>query len=238
MARDGKMYVKEIHSRYLNETMLLKIYEPEHFSAMHETNICLMQDGDDYYQIGRVATISDALHDDYEIVNAYFVGIHYIDRFDRLKKYHPDGEQFEAYRDFLAYEVVPFIDTLVPINPLGTKRTLIGDSLAGTIGLMTASKHPSLFHKVLMQSPLVNDLVLAAAVDIMALEIYHSIGLSEEDVSTTAGDRVDFLVPNRQLQAILRKNITQYHYEEIDEGNHTWKYWQKELPDALSMILT
>lgn len=238
MARKGKMYDKEIKSSYLKETMLLKIYEPEQFSSIHETNICIMQDGDDYYQLGRLATVSDALHEDYDIVNTYFVGIHYIDRSDRLKKYHPDGEQYEAYKNFLAFEVVPLIEELVPINPLGIKRTLIGDSLAGTIALMTAIAHPTIFTKVLMQSPLVNDAVLEAAEDIEGLEIYHSIGLDEKAVDTTADGRVDFLEPNRKLHDIISEKTSVYHYQEITDGNHTWKHWQIELPEALSTLLS
>ena len=61
-----------------------------------------MQDGDDYFQLGSVATLSDKLHEKYEIINTTFVGIHYINRFDRLKKYHPHGEQYEAYIRFLS----------------------------------------------------------------------------------------------------------------------------------------
>src|SRR5690625_5883037 len=99
MARKGTMFDKEIESVFLKEKMIVKIYEPEQYDPIYETNICIMQDGDDYFQLGRIATLSDELHDEYEIVNTYFVGIHYIDRYDRLKKYHPDGEQNEAYID-------------------------------------------------------------------------------------------------------------------------------------------
>lgn len=237
MARNGNMYDKTIQSNYLKEEMIVKIYEPERFDSLYETNVCIMQDGDDYFQLGRVATVSDKLHDEFDIVNAFFVGIHYIDRFDRLKKYHPSGEQYAAYKKFLAKEVVPLIDQLVPINPLGMKRTLIGDSLAGTIALMTAMDYPELFHKVLIQSPLVNETVLQEATTIEGLEIYHSIGLDEENVKTSYGDIVDFVTPNKQLQATLQKKIATYHYKEIETGKHTWKQWQKELPHALSLLL-
>ena len=93
MARKGKMYDIQIESTFLQETMTVKIYEPEQYNSLYENQIVIMQDGDDYFQLGRVATVSDEMHDDYELSNTVFVGIHYIDRFDRLKKYHPDGEQ-------------------------------------------------------------------------------------------------------------------------------------------------
>src|SRR5699024_8141600 len=97
MARKGTMYDKQIRSISLQEEMTVKIYQPEEINPLYETKVCLMQDGNDYYQLGRVATVSDRLHEDGSIVNTVFVGIHYIDRADRLKKYHPKGEQFQAY---------------------------------------------------------------------------------------------------------------------------------------------
>jgi|SRR5690625_3383994 len=240
MARKGTMFDKEIESVFLKEKMIVKIYEPEQYNPIYETNICIMQDGDDYFQLGRIATLSDELHDEYEIVNTYFVGIHYIDRYDRLKKYHPDGEQNEAYMKFLTEEVVPLIDETIPLNPLGVKRTLMGDSLAATLALMTALKFPSLFHKVILQSPFVDDTVIQVAQnsDNHLLEIYHSIGLLEESVPTTELGKVDFVIPNQDLQKVLSKSFSNYIYKEIDEGNHTWKYWQQELPEVLMKMFS
>ena len=232
MARKGKMYDKQIESTFLKETMTVKIYEPEQYNPLYENQIVIMQDGDDYFQLGRVATISDKMHDDYELSNTVFVGIHYIDRFDRLKKYHPEGEQFEAYKSFLMKEVVPLIKDICPLNPLGTTYALMGDSLAGTIALMTAMDAPEIFSKIVLQSPLVNDDVLAAASKatmIKDIEIYHSIGLEETNVETTNDGHVDFLTPNRALQEQLKQQVSNYTYKEIEGGNHTWKFWQNEM---------
>lgn len=241
MARQGKMYDKEIQSVYLKENMTIKIYEPQNFNSLYESNVCIMQDGDDYFQLGRIATVSDKLHEDEEIVNTFFVGIHYIDRYDRLKKYHPSGEQFAAYKQFLTKEVVPLLNNILPINPLGTVRTLMGDSLAGTIAFMTATEHPDIFHKIIMQSPLINDAVLKVANDTkvtQSIEVYHSIGLNELAVPTTEDGEVDFLTPNRQLAKTLKNKWNSYDYREIEDGNHTWKYWQAELPNILIHMLS
>src|SRR5690625_1729245 len=153
MARKGNMFDKSIKSDFLHEEMIVKIYEPEQFNSLYENKVCIMQDGDDYYQLGRVATLSDQLHESGDLVNTTFVGIHYVDRFDRLKKYHPDGEQFEDYIHFLTEEVVPLLNEIVQLNPLGTERTLMGDSLAGTLALLCSLRHPTLYHNVIMHSP-------------------------------------------------------------------------------------
>lgn len=198
-----------------------------------------MQDGNDYYQIGRVATLSDRLHSDMGISNTIFVGIHYQDKFDRWKKYHPDGEQNKAYIKFLVHEVVPFLDDLLPTYNMGQTRTLMGDSLAGTLALLTAFKYPNTFGKVIMQSPYVNETVLKTIKQtdaIQPIDIYHTIGQDETAVSLSNGNTENFINPNRELKELLyNKNVT-YHYHEITNGEHTWKYWQKDLPNALESM--
>src|SRR5699024_7910266 len=85
MARLGKMVNKHIKSEFLQEEKQVKIYLPETFDNLYETKCCFMQDGDDYFKMGRVATLSDNLHENGAIQNTVFIGIHYEDRHDRLK---------------------------------------------------------------------------------------------------------------------------------------------------------
>ncbi|WP_164670398.1 alpha/beta hydrolase [Virgibacillus doumboii] len=236
MGRKGTMIDKEINSSYLNETMTLKIYQPESFSPLYKYHICIMQDGDDYYQLGRVATLSDRLHGNEEINNTVFVGIHYQDKYDRRTKYHPSGEQQQAYIKFLVHEVMPFLDDLLPTYHMGQSRALMGDSLAGTLALMTALKYPNTFGKVIMQSPYVDETVkqsVQEAKDMYAIDIYHTIGSAETEVDTTDGKKSDFLTPNRELNDLLAKKGMSYTYYELENGEHTWKYWQKDLKHAL-----
>src|SRR5699024_11548508 len=108
---------------------------------LEKYHICIMQDGDDYYQMGRLATVSDELHENFENESTIFVGIHYEDRFDRRKKYHPSGEQNEAYIKYLSHEVGSLIDEFLPNLHNEQTRTLMGDSHAGTLQLMTADKY-------------------------------------------------------------------------------------------------
>lgn len=239
MQRKGKMTEKQIDSTYLGETMTLKIYQTENYSSLYKYNLCIMQDGNDYFQLGRTATFSDRLHEAGKLENTIFVGIHYLDKFDRRKKYHPSGEQNEAYIKFLAKEVVPFLDDAFPTYLMGQTRALMGDSLAGTLALMTALKYPHTFGKVVMQSPYVDETVLQAVENanfMDGMEIYHTIGTAETAVKTTDDKISDFLEPNRRLHEIISKQNTTYTYHELPDGEHTWKYWQKDLPNALQAI--
>ncbi|WP_067729614.1 alpha/beta hydrolase [Oceanobacillus damuensis] len=239
MGRKGKMVEREIESRYLNETMTIKVYQPESFSSMYKYSICIMQDGDDYFQMGRIATLSDRLHESKEITNTVFAGIHYEDRYDRREKYHPSGEQNEAYTKFLIHEVVPLLDEMIPTYHMGQSRALMGDSLAGTLALMTAINYPNTFGKVVMQSPYVDGKVMETvknAKDLHSIDIYHTIGEKETVVTTTDGDKADFLKPNRELHELLESKGSTYYYNEIESGEHTWKYWQKDMPRVLTTM--
>lgn len=238
IARKGKMIIKEVDSSFLQEVMTLKVYKPETFSPLYKYHICIMQDGDNYYQIGRVATLSDELHETEKITNTIFVGIHFIDKFDRRKKYHPNGKQQQTYIKFLIHEVVPLLDEILPTYHMGQSRALLGDSLAGTLALMVAVKYPNTFGKVIMQSPYVNKKVLQTVEDaknLDSIDIYHTIGTKETKVRTKEG-LVDFVKTNRQLNDLLQKRDTNYMYNEIPNGDHTWKNWQKNLPRALETM--
>ena len=241
MGRKGKMQDHLLKSEYLAESIEITWYLPENFSSMSPYHTCLMQDGDDYFQMGRVATLSDKLHENGEIATTVFVGIPYQDKYDRLEKYHPEGKNHKAYIDFLVTELIPFLDQELPSFHMGGKpqRTLMGDSLGGTVSFVTALQYPELFDKVIMQSPYVDEHVfdvLRQARPDQKLEIYHTIGTRETEVSTTIGDKTDFLTPNRKLAEQLknRKNFT-CTYRELD-GGHSWKSWQQDLERALASL--
>ncbi len=239
MGRKGKMIEETIESKYLEETMTLKMYQPETFSPLYKYNICIMQDGNDYFQMGRIATLSDRLHEAEEITNTVFIGIHYKDKFDRREKYHPSGKQNEAYTKFLVNEVVPLLDDILPTYHMGQSRALMGDSLAGTLAFITALKYPNTFGKVIMQSPYVDETVLDAlenAKDIHSIDIYHTIGTDETNVDTTDGKQMDFVKPNRTLKEALKEKGSTYTYHELEGGQHTWKYWQKDMKRLLTTM--
>ncbi|MGE8205278.1 alpha/beta hydrolase [Heyndrickxia sp. NPDC080065] len=222
-------------SKELGETLNLLVYLPANYSPLYKYNLLIAQDGKDYFQLGRIARVADELLDKGEIGNLIIVGIPYKNVHDRRKKYHPDGEQNDAYIRFLAHELVPYLDQEYPTFQMGNGRVLIGDSLGATVSLMTAVKYPNIFGKVILQSPLVDEKVLHAVTNHSnphLLDVYHIIGKGETEVTTTNGSIQDFLTPNRELHQLFQKKGFQNFYEEFD-GNHTWKFWQPDLKRAL-----
>jgi enterochelin esterase-like enzyme len=234
----GTIKEHTIKSNELGEEILLLIYLPANFSPLYKYSLLIAQDGRDYFQLGKINRLADEYLFEREIENLIIVGIPYKDVGDRLRKYHPDGEQHRQYIRFLAHELVPFLDHEFPTYHMGSTRALIGDSLGATVSLMTALQYPHSFGKVLLQSPYVDEKVLNMVNSFTAtelLEIYHIMGNQETEVQTTNGKISDFLNPNRKLSSIFTDKSFTYFYDEFN-GDHTWTYWQPDLKRALKMM--
>jgi len=114
-------------------------------------------------------------------------------------------------------------------------RSLIGDSLAATVSLMTALAYPNTFGRVIMHSPLVNQAVIESVEkykDVHAFSLYHVIGMEEKAVKTGDGLLTDFITPNRELHNLFKNKGFLTFYDEL-RGDHTWKLWQPDIKRAL-----
>lgn len=233
--KQGKIEEINFYSEALGEEMQILIHLPYNYTPLYKYAVLFGSDGKDYIQYGRVGRVIDEQLDNSEIENVIFVGIPYKSVSERRRMYHPEGDKREAYTRFLAHELVPYIDANYPTYQIGAGRALIGDSLAATISLLTAAKYPNIFGKVILHSPYVDQFVLDkvnAVQDASAFTIYHVIGTEETEVQTQVDGVQDFLKPNRALKNLIEEKGFSYFYEEF-EGNHTWKYWQADMPRAI-----
>ncbi|MFD1705664.1 alpha/beta hydrolase [Siminovitchia sediminis] len=235
----GKISEIEFYSKEMNERLELLVYLPASYSDLYKYSLLIVQDGKDYFQMGRLSRFADELLENGEIENVIIVGIPYKNVKDRREKYHPEGEKNQLYIRFLAHELLPWLEQKYPTSSIGKSRTLMGDSLAGTVSLMAALQYPHTFGKVIMHSPFVNDEVLAAVrshQDPQLLDVYHVIGKDENKITFSPERVEDFLTPNRKLHKVFQERGFEFFYEEFD-GGHSWKYWQPDVKRALSMML-
>lgn len=235
--KQGKIEEVTLFSEALGEDMQILIHLPYNYTPLYKYAVLIGSDGKDYIQYGRVGRVIDELIDEGEIEDVIFIGVPYKSVSERRRMYHPDGDKREAYIRFLAHELVPYLDEHYPTYQIGSGRGLIGDSLAATISLLTAAKYPSIFGKVILHSPYVDDFVLEkvnAVKDASAFSIYHVIGKEETEVKTQVDGIQDFLTPNRSLNELIEKKGFQHFYEEFD-GDHTWKHWQPDMRRAIAM---
>ncbi|MFF2441627.1 alpha/beta hydrolase [Priestia megaterium] len=238
---ESKRKLEEIsfYSDALQEDVTLLVYLPSNYSTLYKYSLLIAQDGKDYVMYGRTPRLIDDLRNESEIDRTIFVGIPYKSVEDRRDKYHPQGNQVDAYIRFLAHELVPFLDKTYPTYQMGKSRVLIGDSLAATVSLLTAIAYPHTFGKVIMHSPFVNDAVLQTVNSFASpslLDLYHVIGTEETAVKTTQDGILNFIEPNRLLHEQMKQRGYSVFYEEFN-GNHTWKYWQKDVKRSLQYML-
>ena len=237
----GLIIENKIVSQELNEEVSLLIYTPPNYTPLQTYDILICQDGNDYFQLGRIPRQVEELIEESEIRETIIIGVPYPSVDERRKRYHPNGEKVEAYIRFLANELLPFIEKTYPTHQLASTRTLAGDSLAATVSLLTALRYPSLFGQVMLHSPFVNDTVLHEIETCKKPEdivLYHVIGKKETAVKTTDGQVLDFVTPNKKMfEAIKKRPFAAYTYDEFD-GDHTWTYWQKDLQRGLTTLLS
>ncbi|MBD8067482.1 alpha/beta hydrolase [Bacillus sp. PS06] len=236
----GTMKELIVTSHFLNEEIELMVYLPANFSPLYKYQLLITQDGQDYFSLGKIQTVVEEQIQAGNINPTIIIGIPYKNAQDRWNKYHPDGLLHEQYIRFLGEELLSILDEEFPTFQVGSSRILIGDSLGATISLLTALSYPNSFGKVILQSPFVNDLIIKKVLEFNTpylVEVYHTIGTDESDVTTTHGEVINFVDPNRTLhQAFKQKNYI-YFYNE-DTGNHTWTYWQPALQTILKRMLS
>lgn len=238
--QQGTIHDVGFKSGLLGEIINILIYLPPSYTPLRKFPLLIAQDGKDYFQLGRVARYTDELAGNNLIEAPVIIGIPYQNAEDRRSKYHPEGEKNDAYIRFLSEELLPWAEKEYSTHEMAKARTLMGDSLAATVSLMTAVDYPHTFGNVILQSPLVNHEVLAAVRSHQAphlLDVYHVIGKDEGKI-TFSPDRIeDFLSPNRELHQLFNQMGFNSFYEEFD-GGHSWKYWQPDVKRALHMMFS
>ncbi|AJY77055.1 alpha/beta hydrolase [Paenibacillus beijingensis] len=215
----------------------LRIYLPPGYNEVLSYPAVYCQDGEDFFNFGRIATIANKLILDGELEPFVIIGVD-VNKKLRTSEYSPDGGRHEAYVRFFGEELVPFLESRYPIRRERSERLLAGDSLGGTVSLHLALRYPDLFSNILSLSGAfyeASQAIVAAADNLAGLNLYMHVGLQETAYETDHGT-FDFVTLNRQMKELLEARGASLHYTEKD-GKHQWGSWQKELPDGLAYFL-
>ncbi|WP_165364301.1 alpha/beta hydrolase-fold protein [Sporolactobacillus sp. THM19-2] len=236
MKLSGQMSDMQIESKSLNRILPVICYTPPDYTTYQNYPLLIAQDGRDYIQIGRLASTADKWITGGVIRPVIIVAIPYETPASRWDLYYPEGSLYQAYLSALSEDVLPIVASTRSISEAPEDRTLIGDSLGGTISLMTALNRPDLFDSVIMQSPYCGSRKMMQQIRSathLPSFIYHSTGRGETAVKTTRGTTENFLEPNRELHRILSSREPD-HYIFVESGGiHTWRFWQPDIKRAL-----
>lgn len=219
----------------MDETKEILIFLPgEEQSLQKNYPLLVLHDGNDYFNLGRIVTQAVQMIDDGQLDPFVMVAIP-VDKEKRSSEYSPAGNRQPLHMQMVMDELLPFIREKYPVSSKKEDLVIGGSSLGGTVSLHIALKYPDQVNNVLSQS---GAFFKATSEEIMRqhslshLQIYQSIGTSETAVPTHMG-KLDLLARNREIYRNLKKKKAQVHYIEAD-GDHTWGFWQRDLPNALN----
>ncbi|MEK3914050.1 esterase family protein [Paenibacillus sp. FSL H7-0331] len=230
--------VKEkVPSTSLGQERPVRILLPPGYQELNTYPVIYCQDGEQFFNFGRIATLMNHLIYDEGVQPAIIVGVD-VDVATRTSEYAPGEARFEAYTHFFSQELLPFVESRFPVGSIAKDRIIAGDSLGGTVSLHLALNYRSLFCNVLSLSGAflqqTQDQV-AKETDLSWLKLYMLIGTDELEIATQGGT-YDFLEANRQTKQLLEARSCNLTYIE-KPGKHVWGFWQKELPEALKLFL-
>lgn len=228
----------EIPSAHLPEgSRTIRVYLPPGFQAWISYPVIYCQDGEQFFNFGRIATYAQKYILEEGWDPFVIVGVD-VDTDLRTAEYTPDGERYCSYTRFLTEELIPWVESHYPVRNDRDQRILAGDSLGGAISVSLAVTYPSLFSKIISLSGAFYDTYCEQIKPVSSLEylrVWMIVGLQENEFETDRGT-FDFVELNRKARKLLEDKGAKVVYEEKD-GEHKWGFWQKELPDALSAFL-
>ncbi|MCQ4085591.1 esterase family protein [Saccharibacillus sp. JS10] len=229
--------VKEvIASTFLDEERSLRIYLPPGYNEVLSYPVVYCQDGEEFFNFGRIATTANQLILDEGVEPFIIVGIE-VDVKKRTAEYAPFGNRHEAYVRCIMEEIIPFVEQ--KYRARSENRLLAGDSLGGSMSLHLSLLYPGEFPRIISLSGAYyeeSQNIIARESDLSWLDIYMIVGLQEDAYETDHGT-FDFVDLNQRTRDLLLQKAATVQYAEKD-GKHLWGFWQKELPDALLYFLT
>lgn len=214
-----------------------RIYLPPGYQETISYPVVYCQDGEEFFNFGRIATFAHQLilEDDWDPF--IVVGID-VDKQHRTAEYMPGGSRHQSYIQFWNDEMLPDIERYFSVRRTPDERLLAGDSLGATACLSAVAARPDLFARVLSLSGAYYDVdghPIFALQELSFLSVWMIVGLQETTFATDTGV-YNFVALNRKMKRALTAGGATVIYEER-AGEHKWGFWQQVLPEALGAFL-
>ncbi|QMV44607.1 alpha/beta hydrolase [Cohnella cholangitidis] len=240
---DNPLFKRTIHKHEVPSEFLpegnrsIRVYLPPGFQQWISYPVVYCQDGEEFFNFGRIATHSQKLILEENWDPFIIVGVD-VNIAHRTSEYAPDGERYSLYTRFFAEELIPWVESHYPVRDVPDQRVLIGDSLGGAISLSLALTYPNLFNRIISLSGAYYGVYVEQIERFSSLEklkLWMLVGLQETEYATDRGT-FDFVELNRNAVRMLEERGAKLRYVEKD-GEHKWGFWQNELPEALAAFL-
>jgi enterochelin esterase-like enzyme len=236
-AREGTLEEIELSSRALRRDCTVTLYLPARFRRTSTYPLLVVHDGPDFLQYAAFKTVLDNLIDRSEVAETVVAFLH---PKDRLTEY----TNSTAHSRFLTQELVPRLETQLPLMGRPSGRCLMGSSLGGVASLSAAVKSPTTYGSlILMSGSLVftdigNDHGGGPVFDpvVKFVNRYRAKPTRVADrVFMSCGIYEPLIAPNRSMVPTLESTGMTVRFVETHDG-HNWENWRDTLRDALSWV--
>jgi enterochelin esterase family protein len=212
----------------LGYTVYSRVYTPYGYDNLNNLPVIYVTDGHEYsdQRMGSMITVLDNLINEGKIKPIIAV---FIDpRLNLSNSNNLRGDQYtinKKFADFVADELVPFIDLNYKTNKSAGARSILGTSLGGLnsayFGIYRADK----FHLIGIHSP-------AFQAKTQIYDMYNSSEKLPLKIFMSTGTINDTQNNALQLKSILDSKGYQLQYIEVPEG-HSWGNWRALIDNCL-----
>ncbi len=207
--------------------------------ANGKVNLLYVQDGGDYLELGEIEKVYNSLIRMYKEQgeNLICVLVSPGDSIERWHSYDRRGANFNNYISFFNEELVPFVEE--KLNLQVGKRGLLGDSLGANISLNIAMQKPENWSHLLLQSSAISPRELSDLEGFSTLpwHVYQTVGIYEDEfISPISNEKLYIYSRNQKMYQIFKGKNTDIEYK-VQEENHLWDFWRRDLPTALQYFL-
>lgn len=236
-ARQGELDELVLSSRALRRDARVTLYLPARFRRTASYPLLVVHDGGDFLQYASMKTVLDNL-------------IHRLDVAQLVVAFTHPGERLEEYPNsaaharFLTDELLPELESSLPLAGQRAGRSLLGSSFGAVASLSTAARYPETYGSLVLMSgsfvftDIGDDHGEGPAFDpvVRFMNGYRAEPRRVADrVFLSCGVYEDLIVHNRSMVHVFEGTGMQVRYVEARDG-HSWEDWRDRLRDALSWI--
>jgi enterochelin esterase family protein len=236
-ARPGSLTEVVVGSRALRRDCRVTLYLPARFRRSARYPLLIVHDGGDYLEFAQAKTVLDNLIHRLDVAGLVAAFIY---PQDRLAEYANSA----AHARFLTAELLPRLETELPLAATPSGRCLMGASFGAVASLTSAYRYPQVFGSLLLQSG--SFVFTDIGTDhgggppfepvVRFMNRYRARPRPVADrLFVSCGVYEPLITPNRSMVPVFESAGMTVRYVETRDG-HSWENWRDQLRDGLSWI--
>lgn len=235
-ARAGSLHRLLMERTSVGDNQRIQLYLPARYRRSRRYPLVIVHDGKDYLKYAALKTVLDNLIHRLEIP-PMIVALTQSD--DRLNGYAGNDQ----HARFIAEELLPLLESRLPLQRNPDARCLMGASFGGVAALHTGWRYQGLFGKMLLQSgsfaftdigwhqrsPAFDPVVR------FVNEFRREPGKPAEKMYLSCGTYESLIYENRSMVPLLQEAGINIKFRESRDG-HNWENWRDRLREGLSWL--